>query len=203
MKRLHRKDLYGWSVFNERLNIDFNSFVWARGSAGNIVVDPLVLSEHDLVHLRELGGVAWVVLTNSDHARATESLIKAFGAKVAGPAAEKSDFPLTCDRWLSDGEEFVPGLRAFEFQGSKTPGELGLILEENTFISGDLIRSHRADSLMMLSTEQGLVDQKLATQSLERLLALGPFRALLLGDGFCVFRDGHTYLRELSANLAR
>ena len=30
MKRLHREDLFCWSAFNERLNIDFNSFVWLR-----------------------------------------------------------------------------------------------------------------------------------------------------------------------------
>ena len=201
MKRLHRPDLFCWSAFAERPDIDFNSYVWVREGQGNVVIDPLVLSEHDREHLRKLGGAAWVVLTNSDHVRAAESVAKDFGAKLAGPAAERADFPLACDRWLADGEELVPGLRAVAMEGSKTPGELALILEGTTLITGDLIRSHRADALMMLSAQQGLVDVAAATRSLERLLTMGPFAAVLLGDGWSVFRDGHTYLRELHASL--
>ena len=38
MKRLHRDDIYGWSAFDERLNIDFHSVVWVR-PGGNVVID--------------------------------------------------------------------------------------------------------------------------------------------------------------------
>jgi len=64
MKRLHRPDLFGWSEFNQDRNIDFHSVVWVR-PAGNVVIDPLALSDHDEAHLRELGGVA---LINSEKA---------------------------------------------------------------------------------------------------------------------------------------
>ena len=47
MKRLHRNDIYGWSVFDEGRNIDFHSVLWVR-PGGNIAIDPLPLSEHDL-----------------------------------------------------------------------------------------------------------------------------------------------------------
>ena len=46
MKRLHRSDLYGWSVFDEGLNIDFHSVLWVRPE-GNVVIDPLPLRDHD------------------------------------------------------------------------------------------------------------------------------------------------------------
>ena len=85
MKRLHRDDIYGWSAFDERLNIDFHSVVWVR-PGGNVVIDPLPLSEHDRAHLEQLGSVHTIVITNSDHTRASESLAEATGARILGPA---------------------------------------------------------------------------------------------------------------------
>jgi hypothetical protein len=199
MKRLHRDDLFGWSMFVERLDIDFNSFVWVR-PGGNVVVDPLALSAHDLAHLRALGGAAWVVVTNSDHVREAEAVARAFGAQVAGPAAERADFPMACDRWLVDGDWVVEGLQALELHGSKTPGELALVLEGDTLITGDLVRAHRADTLHLLPPEK-LTDRGAAARSVERLLGLGPFRAVLPGDGWCAFRDGHALLGALAARL--
>lgn len=201
MKRLHRKDLYAWSVFNERLNIDFNAFAWIRSPAegGNVLVDPLPLTAHDAEHLRTLGGAAWIVITNSDHLRGAKEIAAAFGAKIAGPAAEKAAFPLACDRWLAEGDELVPGLLTFELEGSKTPGELALLLEGTTLISGDLIRAHRAGSLMTLLPEQKLKDPKLARESIARIAKRGGIEAVLVGDGWNVFRDGQKLLGELLA----
>lgn len=211
MKRLHRKDLYAWSVFNERLNIDFNAFAWIRPPAkgaegGNVLIDPLPLTAHDEAHLRTLGGAAWIVVTNSDHLRGAKEIAAAFGAKTAGPAAEKEAFPLACDRWLKEGDELVPGLMTFELEGSKTPGELAFLLDGTTLISGDLIRAHRAGSLMTLLPEQKLKDAKLARASIARIALQatkhgGGIEAVLVGDGWNVFRDGQKRLEELLASL--
>jgi len=118
MKTLHRPDLFGWSAFDETRNVDFNSVVWVR-PGGNVAVDPLFLSAHDLAHLRELGGVSTVVITNSDHVRAARDLSVAFGAVIAVPAAEAAVIDLPVDRSLQDGDEVVTVLRVFELQGSK------------------------------------------------------------------------------------
>lgn len=203
MKRLHRKDLYAWSVFNERLNIDFNAFAWIRSEAegGNVLIDPLPLSAHDTEHLRTLGGAAWIVITNSDHLRSAKEIAEAFGAKIAGPAAEKAAFPLPCDRWLAEGDELVPGLVAFELEGSKTAGELALLLEGTTLFAGDLIRAHRAGSLMTLLPEQKLKDAKLARASIARVAKRGGIEAVLVGDGWNVFRDGQKLLDELLSSM--
>lgn len=201
MKRLHRSDLFGWSMFQEHLDLDFNSVAWIRPE-GNVVIDPLPLSAHDRAHLAELGGVAWVVITNSMHARASADLAQAFGAKLAGPAAERERFPIACERWLKDGDQLVPGLGVVELDGSKTPGELALILDGTTLVTGDLVRAHRAGSLMMLSPEK-LADRARAIASLERLVHEFHFDAILVGDGFSVFRDGHARLEELIASLGK
>lgn len=200
MKRLHRQDLYAWSVFNERLNIDFNAFALIRPPAegGNVLIDPLPLSVHDAEHLRSLGGAAWIVITNSDHVRGAKEIAEAFGAKIAGPAAEKEAFPLRCDRWLAEGDELVPGLVAFELEGSKTPGEIALLLDGTTLFSGDLIRAHRAGELMTL--EQKLKDPKLARASIARVAKRGGIEAVLVGDGWNVFGDGQKQLEKLLAS---
>lgn len=200
MKRLHRRDLYCWSVFNERLDIDFNSFAWVH-ERGNVLVDPLPPSAHDQQHLKDLGGVGWIVLTNSSHVRAAKELAATLGCRIAGPAAEQKTFPIPCDRWLKEGDELHPGLRVLELEGSKTPGELALMLEDTTLIAGDLLRSHRAGELMLLKQEQGLKDAAKAVASLRRVLSFPRLEALLLGDGWCVFRDGRKQLEEFLNGL--
>ncbi len=199
MKRLHRRNLFGWSVFNEDRNIDFHSAVWVRPE-GNVVIDPLPLSHHDETHLRELGGVAWIVITNSDHVRDSIRLAENTGAQLMGPSQEADNFPVECTRWLADGDEVVPGMLALELEGSKTPGELALLLERSTLITGDLIRAHEGGALRLLPEEK-LSDKRKAIESLRRLTLLPKLEALLPGDGWPVFRDATVLLRELLMNL--
>lgn len=199
MKCLHRPDLYGWSRFDPERNIDFHSVLWVR-SDGNIAVDPLPLSAHDAAHVRQLGGAAWIVITNSDHVRAAAELRAMTGARIAGPRAEVGTLGIEADRWLADGDEVVPGLRAFELDGSKTPGELALLLEGTTLITGDLIRAHRAGSLCLLPDAK-LRDRGRAIVSAARVAALGDIDAVLTGDGWPVFRQGKAVLREMLDRL--
>jgi glyoxylase-like metal-dependent hydrolase (beta-lactamase superfamily II) len=200
MKRLHRRDLWCWSTFNERLDIDFNSFVWTRPS-GNVVIDPLAMSEHDRAHLTKLGGVAWIVVTNSGHVRGTAELAAAFpGCKVAGPAGEREKFPIACDAWLGEREPMFDW-RVYEMEGSKTPGELALLIDHSTLITGDLVRAHRPASLMMLHADQGLTNAAAARESIARLAALPHLDAVLVGDGWCLFGDCHAPLHALADAL--
>jgi hypothetical protein len=192
MKSLHRPDLYAWSTFDEARNLDFHSLLWVR-SEGNVVVDPLPLTPHDRRHLDALGGVAWIVVTNSDHLRTAVALASETGAKIAGPVGERDVFP--ADRWLSEGDELVLGLFAYEMRGSKTPGELALVLEGDTLITGDLVRAHRAGSLCLLPDAK-LTDKAAALASVARLAAL-PVRAVLVGDGYQVFAEGQAHLSAL------
>jgi len=196
MKRLHRKDLYGWSEFQEPLNIDFNGVAWIR-EGGNLLIDPLPMSDHDRKHLRDRGGAAHSLLTNSDHVRGTVDLAREFGAIILGPRAERDDFPVACSRWVGEGDVVFPGLVAFEMQGSKTPGELALLLGEDTLITGDLIRAHRAGSLMMLSREQGLQDSARAVASIERFLSLPRLAHVIPCDGWPLFHDARRQMEVL------
>lgn len=199
MKQLHRYDLFGWSQFNEERNLDFHSVLWVR-AGGNVAVDPLPMTAHDRAHLEALGGLAWIVITNSDHVRGAAELARVTGARLAGPRAEAETFPLTCDRWLGDGDELVPGLQVLELHGSKTPGELALVISPETLITGDLVRCHRGGWLCTLPPAK-LRDPERARASVARLATLQGIDAVLVGDGWPVFRDGHARILELCRTL--
>ncbi len=198
MKRLHRKDLYCWSAFNPERNLDFHSVLWVQPQ-GNVLIDPLPLSAHDLDHLRALGGAKSIIITNSDHCRDAGYIAKVTDAVIYGPAQEKDDFPLACEKWLHDKEEIFDGLIAYELHGSKTPGELALVLAGDTLITGDLIRGHTAGELCMLP-EGKLTNVAAAKQSVRRMANLPGIKTVLVGDGWPVFRYGGTALKDL-ANL--
>jgi hypothetical protein len=195
MKQLHRKDLFGWSEFNQERNLDFHSVLWVR-EPGNVLIDPLPLSDHDLTHLQTLGGASIIIITNSDHCRDAENIARQTGAIIVGPSGEQENFPITCDRWILDNEEIVPGLIAYQLEGSKTPGELALVLENSTLITGDLIRCHVAGKLCLLPDAK-LTDPVLALQSVTRLANLSDIDAVLTGDGWPIFTNGSTALKRL------
>jgi Metallo-beta-lactamase superfamily len=198
MKSLHRPDLYCWSEFDADRNVDFHSILWVRPE-GNILIDPLPISEHNWLHLESLGGVQWIVITNSDHLRASQEIAAKTGAQIAAPQGEKDTFPISVQRWLSDGDALVPGLKAIELHGSKTPGELALLLQDTTLITGDLVRAHQAGSLMILPDAK-LVDKPLAIASVQKLATLNQVSAVLVGDGWQVFQDGHQLLQKLATH---
>lgn len=199
MKSLHRPDLYSWSAFDPERNVDFNGIAWIQAE-GNVLIDPMPLSEHDWQHLISLGGASWIVITNSDHIRASQEIADRTQAQIAAPLAERATFPLRCDRWLSDGDVVVPGPQVISLNGSKTPGELALLLEDTTLITGDLVRAHRAGSLMLLPDAK-LTNRIDAIASVQRLAQLSQVETVLVGDGWSVFRQGHDRLQKLIATI--
>lgn len=199
MKQLHRPEFFCWSVFDEARNIDFHSWLWVRPE-GNVLIDPQPLSPHDEAHLRELGGASLIIVTNSDHVRDSQKIAGWTGAEIAGPAAERDGFPIPCQRWLAAGDQPVEGMSVIELRGSKTKGELALLVADHTLIMGDLVRAHRAGSLTILPDAK-LADRAAALDSVRQLLDFTKVQAVLVADGWPVFRDGHRVLRELVASL--
>lgn len=197
MKSLHRPDLFAWSRFDESRNVDFHSVAWVR-PGGNLLIDPLPMSEHDRAHLQVLGGAAWIIVTNSDHSRGAQALAEAFGAMLCGPRAERETFPLVCARWLGDGDEPLPGLRVHELHGSKTAGELALVIDGTTLVCGDLVRGQTAGRLNLLPDAK-LRDRAAAVASLQRIVAAYPrLETVLVGDGWPLFGDGARTLAALA-----
>ena len=94
----------------------------------------------------------------------------------------------------------VPGLTAMALEGPKTPGELALVLEATTLITGDLIRAQETSRLCLLP-DQKLTDKEMAIVSLRRLADLPLIETVLTGDGWPVFRGCAKALAELAAEF--
>lgn len=196
MKATHRPDIFTFSEFDESRNLDFNGYFLAR-PGGNVLVDPVAMSEHDLAHAKALGGVAWIVVTNSDHTRQTAALAEEHGARVVAPAAERESFPIAADRFVTAGEDWLAGIEIVAFDGSKTPGELALVVDETTLITGDLIRCHAGGSLTTLPPAK-LTDAAAARRSIGALLEAHPrIDAVLVGDGWPMFSAARPHLETL------
>jgi len=199
MKKLHLSNLYCWSVFNEERNIDFNGILWIS-SLGNVIIDPVPLEKHDIKHLESFGGASHVIITNSDHIRDTENILYLTGAKCWGPIEEKEKFPFTCDEWLKDGDQPISGIDIFSLNGSKTKGELAILIDKKTLITGDLIRSHEGGRLSMLPDEK-LQNRMLAVESVKRMASIASIQAVIPGDGWPIFKNGHQALLELCQEI--
>ena len=136
-----------------------------------MLIDPLPLSEHDLAHLHELGGAAFIVITNSAHLRAGEALKKLTSAQLLGPAGEREKLP--CDRSLTDGESIVPGLVDQSTAAVDPRGNVAATTQdyktsaERIFTCGDM---RRGQSLVVWAIREGrqcarAVDEFLMTTS--------------------------------------
>ena len=199
MKTLHKPNLLCWSVFNEERDMDFNSVLWTTAH-GNVAIDPLPLSEHDRRHVEALGGVQDIVITNSDHLRGAVELSASTGARVWAPAAELDRLARLEPHAARDGEQPIAGLEIIELHGSKTPGELALLIEHHTLIVGDLVRGQRAGRLNLLPDAK-LSDRTAALASLRRLTEVQSIEAVLVGDGWPVFHGGRHALNALLIEL--
>ncbi|MFT4940161.1 MAG: hypothetical protein ACI88A_003213 [Paraglaciecola sp.] len=199
MKLLHKDNLFCWSKFDEDRNIDFHSYLWVRAK-GNVVFDPLPLTSHDEDHLKSLGSISYIIISNSDHVRNAENLAKMTGAKIWGPAGEASSFPIKCSKWLNEGDAALEELDVYSLSGSKTNGELSFLIEGETLITGDLVRAHSGGKLCMLPDAK-LLDVKEAKSSVKRLAAIRGVTAILPGDGWPVFRYGGQVLSELAKSI--
>ncbi len=175
-------DLFMWSAWQSAPNVFFNSF-FVAAEGGNLILDPLPLSEPDAAQIDERGGAAWVVITNRDHERDAKNVAARFGAKIAASEADAPLLGISVDRRLKDGDE-IGGARVLGFDGLKTAGEIALHFRaKQTAISGDALWGDVAGKLRL---GPKLADAGRAALSLRRLAALR-VENLLIGDGQCIF----------------
>src|ERR1700748_3339071 len=127
----------------------FNSyFIEADGE--NLLVDPLPADESDLNWMAAAGGVAWIVVTNRDHERASSELKARFGAQIAAGVADANELSRPPDRTLADSDE-IGAARVIALDGLKTAGEFALHLPATrTVIAGDALWGDPVGSLRMM-----------------------------------------------------
>jgi len=204
MKTTALDHVHTWPVWQADKRIDFNGFLWTR-PAGNLLVDPMPLSDDQRAFLDERGGAARILVTNADHLRAAPELKDTLGAELLAPQGDRERFgehASLVDHWFDDA---LPGelgelaeLRLL--RGGKGPVEPALYLTaERAWLFGDLVRSHVSGRLMLLP-EAKCTDRPQLTADVKALAGPG-VDAVLLGDGDSLFRGAAEAWDELQASL--
>ncbi|MDA1190473.1 MAG: cupin domain-containing protein [Candidatus Poribacteria bacterium] len=198
MKQLFHEDLYSWSTFSEARQLDFNSHLWVRqngSEVGNVVIDPLPLSDGDRRQLDALGGAAFIVITNRDHEREAGALRDTTGAQIV---VHEDDAPLLSvkvDRTVRDGDEIVPWLSVIHLRHGKSPGEIMLHLrDKGVMIGGDLVVGAPMGRLSLIADDK-LENPPAAALELRKALRHW-FDVLLVGDGASIFTNARERLVE-------
>lgn len=182
-----------WSAWQPDRNLFFNSYFVASRD-GNLLVDPLALSEEDVAQIEGRGGVAWIAITNRDHERESRAASARFGAKIAAGEADVPMLSVSVDRSLRDGDT-ISGAMVVALDGLKTPGEFALSLRgRRAVVVGDALWGAPAGALRMMD-DRKLADPARAALSLRKVRGLFP-RHLLVGDGAPIFGRAYEALSE-------
>lgn len=192
MKRLIFEDMYTWGCFSPQRQIDFNGHLWVRPD-GNILIDPVAMSEDDREQLNALGGAKHIVLTNADHERDAAVFQEWTGAEILVHEADAEALAVAPARSVQHGETIVPGLHVIHLQHGKSPGEIALYFpEKQTVLFGDLVVGAPMGALTLLDDAK-LADPPQAALELRKILALR-FNTVLVGDGHSIFKDARQHL---------
>ncbi|MFO0774040.1 MAG: hypothetical protein U0172_05175 [Nitrospiraceae bacterium] len=179
-------NVWHWAWFSEEKGLDFNGHLLTVGEH-RVVVDPPPMSLETKAHLRRIGTVDYIVITNRDHLREAATYQREWGCHLYAPEKDAPELPLTPTRTYKDGELLPGGIWAIQFTGQKSPGESGLYLQQSKgiLILGDALIGKPPGELSMLPAEK-YADVALAKSSLQRILKYD-FRTLLVGDGTSLF----------------
>ncbi len=188
-----------WSWFSEPHGYDFNGTLLLNAE-GNLCVDPLDPTEEVLDRLAKQG-VAQILITNRNHARAANRVRARTGARVAihpADAAYARDQGTAIDAELEVGERVGP----FTVVGvpGKSPGEIALHdPARRMLVVGDAVIGNPPGRLSLLR-ERVMDDPARLRASVRSLLELD-FDALMVGDGVPIREGGRERLRELVASF--
>jgi glyoxylase-like metal-dependent hydrolase (beta-lactamase superfamily II) len=192
-------DVWTWPWFSRPHGYDFNG-TFVRHSDGNLCIDPVEPTDEVLERLAK-EGVARVLITNRNHARAANRVRERTGASVAIHAADAAyaqQQGTRIDAELQAGERVGP----FAVVGvpGKSPGEIALFdSARRLLVVGDAVIGNPPGRLSLL-TERVLDDPARLRASLRRLLELD-CESLLVGDGVPVREGARERLRELVASF--
>ena len=192
-------DIFTWPWFSETHGYNFNGHL-IRHAQGNLCIDPVEPGEAGLDEIARLG-VTRIILTNRNHARASNKLRRRTGARTSihpDDAAHARDQGATLDDGLAVGQVIGP-LVVVEAAG-KSPGEVALHWPERRLLMvGDAVIGNPPGHIGLLG-ETVMDDPERLRQSLRRLLDLD-FDTLLVGDGESIIKGAKARLEELVATF--
>lgn len=188
-------DVFTWSWFSEPHGYNFNGYL-IRDANGNLCVDPVQPDERDLAEIERIG-VAKILLTNRNHARASNTVRERTGAPVAihaDDAPHARSQGTVNDAELQIGEKVGPLVVAPA--PGKSPGEIVLHWPERRLLFvGDAVIGNPPGQCALLR-DKVMDDPPRLRRSVRDLLDLD-FDALLFGDGTPILHEAKARLREL------
>ncbi len=174
-----------WSAWQPDRGMCFNSYAFQtpgeNGAAGAVAVDPLPVDEEALQWMASIGGIHTIVITNSDHQRASEALRERFGSKII-------------DRPQS-GDQLFPGAYALPIAHGKGDEFAIHLPAAKAAVIGDALIGAPAGALSLLPDAK-LADPDRFVPALRALWALR-LDALLLCDGQPIFSGADAALAAL------
>lgn len=187
--------ILSWDWFSEPHGYDFHGTLVLH-ERGNLCIDPVEPAEGVLDRLAK-EGVAIIVVTNRNHARAANRVRERTGARVA---IHPADAEYARSQGLQIDDPLAAGQRVGPFDvvavPGKSPGEIALHDQgRRLLIVGDAVIGHPPGSLSLLR-DRVLDDPSLLHASVARLLELD-FDTLLVGDGVPVLERARERLRDL------
>ncbi len=161
--------LYHWTISDDRID-NFRSDAYAvLTPEGKVLIDPLPLTDEVLA---EIGKVAAICLTGSQHQRSAWRYRKAFGVPIYAPdgAVALEEEP---DQWFGDGDALPGGLKAIRTPGLSSGFALLMATEggSGALFCGDLLIREGEGPFQLLPDEY-LDDPTLARESASRLAQL-------------------------------
>ena len=188
-----------WSWFSAPHGYDFNGTLVLH-SDGNLCIDPVEPTDEVLERLAK-EGVARVLLTNRNHARAANRVRERTGASVAIHAADAAYAEkqgTRADTHRQPAERVEPFL-VVGVPG-KSPGESALFdSARRILVVGDALIGNPPGRLSLLA-ERVLDNPAQLRASLRSLQGLD-FESLLVGDGVPIREGARARLRELVASF--
>lgn len=193
-------DVFSWSRWSEPHGYDFNGYL-VRHAEGNLCIDPVLPEEQVLSQIERLG-VAKILLTNRNHARAANLVRERTGAPILiapDDAQHAKDQGTTIDGALSPGDAIGP-LTVVSAAG-KSPGEVAFYWPARRLLFvGDVVIGNPPGRCSLLR-EKVMDDPARLRRSVVELAKLD-FDVLLVGDGVPILDAAKPRLLELVQTFA-
>ena len=188
-------DIQQWSFFSQEKQLDFNG-LYLTVNDHCILVDPPPMEAADRTTVLRGRAVDYILLTNRDHVRETETCRRDFKAKVYAPEVDVPLMEIPVDKAFKDGELLPGGLWVIHLKDMKSPGESALFLDRGKgyLILGDSLIGKLPGQLNLLPADK-FADVAKAKESLTRLLKYN-FDSVLVGDGSSILTGGKEAVRQ-------
>ena len=187
-------DLYVWQAYGPKVKADLFSTALVT-PVGVLIIDPIPLAESALDELQQIGAIAGIIVTNSNHVRASQDFARRFSAPLfahrdslgedKGPFAE-----------VGDGDRICTAVDVIAIDGA-APGEIALHHPSNTgtLIVGDALINFEPQGFSLLPKKY-CSDEKEMQRSLQKLLAVKSQR-MLFAHGTPIMSGATDRLRQL------